>query len=365
MKILHTADLHLGKSLNERSLIDLQKEMLEGLIEAVKKHKIELVLLAGDIYDRSLPPKEAVELLSLFLSKLCREMGVKVVMIPGNHDSSERIAYAADLLWGMGLYIGLVGKEITKIEIDDVDIYGLPYVDQFKLNYFHEKRFANLEEAMAHHLSSISLDPDKFNIMMTHHYVLGKNPLLESDSERPLFLGKTENLSTALFNQFDYVALGHIHTAQQVADNIYYSGSPMKYSKSEAGKTPGYYVIDTQKNLVDFHALSLSKDIRVFTGFFNDLMQGSSPDLSYFELEDRSYIPDAMNRLRQSYPEALGLSYTKMESNLITKSGEDLGRLDHLSLFKSFYLESTGNELTKEESKIVVEMLERSSRETD
>ncbi|NLY36039.1 MAG: exonuclease SbcCD subunit D [Tissierellia bacterium] len=365
MKILHTADLHLGKTLNERSLLDLQKQMLEGLIEAVKIHKVEVLLLAGDIYDRSLPPKEAVELLSNFLSELCLELGVKVMMIPGNHDSPERLAYAADLLSAMGLHIGLVDKYISKIELEDVDIYALPYVDRATLNFIHGEKFKNLEEAMAHHLCSLELNPNKFNIMMSHHYVLGEAPLEESDSERPLFLGSTENLSTTLFEKFDYVALGHIHRAQSLAHNVRYSGAPMKYSKSEADREPGYIIIDTQDGTVDFHGLGLDKDLCVYRGFFHELMEQTSEDLCYFELEDTSYVSNAMNRLKQNYPGALGLNYLQIQSNLKTKSGEEIQSLDHLSLFKSFYFESTGHALAEAEIEIVNKMLERSGRETD
>lgn len=365
MKILHTADLHLGKSLNERSLLDLQEEMLGGLVEAIKEHNVQLVLLAGDIYDRSLPPKEAVELLSGFLSQLCIGMGLKVIMIPGNHDSSQRLSYASELLSGMGLHIGLVDKEITKIEVGEVDIYALPYVDRTMINDLHQEKFKSLEEAMTHHLSFLELNPAKFNIMLSHHYVLGEKPLEESDSERPLFMGSTENLSTKLFSNFDYVALGHIHKAQKLAHNVRYSGAPMKYSKSEAGRQPGYIIIDSQENTSEFHRLNLSKDLLVFRGFFHELMENTSEDLCYFELEDTSYLNNVMNRLKQNYPGALGLSYLKIESNLKTKSGEEINSLDHLSLFKSFYEESTGHPLGKEEILIVTKMLERSRRETN
>lgn len=365
MKILHTADLHLGKSLNERSLLDLQEEMLQGLVQAIKEHKVQLLLLGGDIYDRSLPPKEAVELLSNFLSQLCIGMGLRVVMIPGNHDSAERLSYASDLLSGMGLYIGLVDQKISKIEFDEVDIYALPYVDRAKINHLHQEKFKSLEEAMAHHLSFLELDRDKYNIMLSHHYVLGDKPLEESDSERPLFMGSTENLSTDLFKDFDYVALGHIHKAQSLAHNIRYSGSPMKYSKSEVGRQPGYIIIDTKEKSSNFYSLKLSKDLVVFRGFFHELMEKTSEDLCYFELEDTSYLNNAMNRLKQNYPGALGLSYLRIESNLKTKSGEEISRLDHLSLFKSFYLESTGHPLKEEEIEMVRQILERSRRETD
>lgn len=365
MKILHTADLHLGKALNERPLLDLQEEMLGGLLEAVEKHGVQGVLLAGDIYDRSLPPKEAVELLSRFLSELCLQRGVKVVMVSGNHDSPERLSYAADLLSGMGLHIGLVDKAITRVELGGVDVYALPYVDRTHLSYLHEKKFKSLEEAVSHHLNALELSADRYNILMSHHYVLGESPLEESDSERPLFLGNTENLSAGLFKSFDYVALGHIHKAQSVAENIRYSGAPMKYSKSEAHREPGYIILDTEERTTAFYPLRLSKDLLVYRGLFHELMEGESQDLCYFELEDTSPLPDAMNRLKQRYPEGLGLSYVRMTSQLKTKSGEEIQSLDHLTLFSNFYLESTGHPLKEEDLSLVRDMLERSSRETD
>ncbi len=365
MKILHSADLHLGKSLNDFSLLELQKEMLEALTEAVTSHDIDILLLAGDIYDRSLPPKEAVELLSSFLTRLCRELDVKVVMIAGNHDSPQRLSYASELLAGMGLYVAGLDRKMGVIDFGDVAIYPLAYMDRAQLNSLHGTGYRSLEEALAHHLSEIKLDPDKFNVLMAHHYILGDRPLIESDSERPLFLGSTENISKELFLDYDYVALGHIHTQQKLGERIYYSGAPMKYSKSEAGRTPGYLVVDTKSGQVDFHPLRLSRDLRVLRGSFSELLEGGSQDLIFFELEDRSYIPDAMNRLKKAYPNALGLSYQAIKSSLSSSRAQGLESLDYFSLFQDFYYEAMGSRLEEGDSELVRSLLERSSRETD
>ncbi|NLY72401.1 MAG: exonuclease SbcCD subunit D [Tissierellia bacterium] len=364
MKILHTADLHLGKSLNEYSLLDLQKEMLEELLDVVEKEEIELVLLAGDIYDRSLPPKEAVELLSSFLTRLTRRLGSKVIMISGNHDSHERLGYASEILSGMGLYIPSAGKEIEETRLGDVSVYSVPYLDRTYLSYLYEMSFKNLEEAFSHHISSIELDSSRFNIFMTHHYILGSAALEESESERPLFLGATENISAGLFKEFDYVALGHIHRMQGLADGVYYPGSPLKYSKGEATKTPGYLLLDTDTKKVDFRELVLSKDLVVKRGLFSELIKETSGDLVFFELEDDSYQPQAMARLKKNFPGALGLSYLNLSSNLSVESSRKVQSMDYLSLFEKFYLESLGRDLDKKERELVRDLLERSSHET-
>lgn len=365
MKIIHTADLHLGKMLHERSLLDLQEEMLNALIHAVQEHNAKAVLLAGDIYDRSLPSKEAVDLLSHFLTTLCLEEKVQVVMISGNHDSPERLGYAADLLAGMGLHIGVLSKDITKIQLEDVDIYALPYVDKRGLSALHKKEFKSLEEAMRFHLKSLSIDPHRYNLLMTHHYVRGERPLEESESERPLFLGATENLSAGLFTDFDYLALGHLHRAQEIAPHMRYPGAPQKYSKSEANRSPSYLLLDTNTQEVKDYPLRLSKDLVVLRGLFDELMEGSSQDLCYLELEDKKLLPDAMTRLKSRYPEALGLSYILLESNIIQRNREQMESMSHLELFKTFYKESTGHELEKAEIELVEKSLERSLNETD
>lgn len=365
MRILHTADLHLGKALNEYSLLELQEEMLEKLLEAVRREDIDCVLLAGDIYDRSLPPKEAVELLSRFLTSLCIEEDLEVVMIPGNHDSPQRLAYAWELLSGMGLHIAGLSRAINEIKLEDVSIYPLAYMSKAQLAHLHGRTFRSLEEAMAFHLSQLKLDDARFKILMTHHYIKGEKSLVESDSERPLFLGNTENLPTELFRDFDYVALGHIHTQQEVSEKIYYSGAPMKYSKSEADRSPGYIILDTDSSKVSFHPLVLSKDLRVIRGMFKELERSSSQDLVFFELEDRTYVPDAMNRLKKSFPGALGLSYRAIKGSLSSSSARISGSFNYMDLFKDFYYESLGSQLDKRDESLVRELLERSSRETD
>lgn len=364
MKIIHTADLHLGKVLNERSLLDLQEEMLNQFLEAVKEHGAKVLLIAGDIYDRSLPSKEAVDLLSRFLTTLCRDLGIQVVMIAGNHDSPERLGYAAALLSGMGLHIGGLEKSITKVEVKDVHIYALPYIDKRGLSALHEQDFGSLEEAMGHHLDGISLDPHAYNILMTHHYILGKEPLEESESERPLFLGTTENLSTSLFSTFDYVALGHIHKAQSIHEKMHYSGAPQKYSKSEASRTPSYILLDTESGEISTHPIHLSKDLLILRGEFHELMEGQGNDLCYIELEDKQLLPDAMSRLKTRYPEALGLSYIHLESALTKRTTAEMESMNHLELFKQFYEESTGHPLGEEEAELVRDSLERTLHET-
>ena len=285
-------------------------------------------------------------------------------MIAGNHDSPERLGYAAELLSGMGLHIGGLGKEVTKVDFGDVHVYALPYIDKRALSALHEKDFKSLEEAMAFHLKSIDLDEKAFNIFMTHHYVMGSEPIEESESERPLFLGTTENLSTSLFSAFDYLALGHIHKAHALAEHMHYPGAPQKYSKSEAGRAPSYLLLDTKTKKIVAYPLKLSKDLVVIKGLFHELMEKSSGDLCYIELEDTKLLPDAMTRLKTRYPEALGLSYIHLESAITSRTSSQMESISHLELFKSFYEESTGHPIGEEEIQIVKDSLERGLNET-
>ena len=249
MKIFHTADWHIGKSVNAFYMTEDQEFIMEQLYGEIKKEKPDVVLIAGDLYDRSVPPVQAVELLNKVLAKIVRELKTPVIAVAGNHDSNERIDFASELLRDSGLHIrGTLNREIQKITINDeygpVNFYPIPYADPpIVRDLFEDESIKNHDDAMKKILSTISssINKDERNVAVAHGYVTYIKDddgldfeLEESESEKPLSIGGTAHINAAYFNDFNYTALGHLHGPQKVGSNkIRYAGSPLKYSFSE------------------------------------------------------------------------------------------------------------------------------------
>lgn len=243
MRFLHTADWHIGKIVHEQSMLADQAYILEQLIEQVEEYEVDAVLMAGDLYDRSLPPKEAVSLVNQTLSRLINELEVPVFIIAGNHDSNERIEYLSGVAEAKQLYMeGTLKAHTRKVSLKEADIYMMPYADHVLIRQaLDQPEIRTIEEAVAAQVEQITssdeFDRSRINMVMFHGYVISgsRTSLEESDSERPLSIGTAEWIDQSIFDAFDYVALGHLHKGQKVGSNrIRYSGSPLKYSKSEA-----------------------------------------------------------------------------------------------------------------------------------
>ena len=331
MKIIHTADWHIGKIVNEFSMIEDQAYFFDQLVERVKDLDADVLIMAGDLYDRAIPPREAVTLANHILTRLIKETGIPVLAIAGNHDSNERIEYGTDLLEPSGLYIEGIAKEtVRKVELNGANFYLLPFADHIQIRkLFPEKEIKNIEDATRVQIETIleTMDPTVINVLVMHGYIIAGNQVDSveaSDSERPLSIGTAEYVSSDLLTAFDYVALGHLHKAQRVgSDRIRYSGSPLKYSKSETRHKKQLSLVTLEKESIEVEPLhfDLLRDMRVLKGTFDELMQEASDDYIFFELEDEQTVMEAMNRLRKRFPNAMGLEYTRLQRKEGTASG--------------------------------------------
>lgn len=377
MRILHTADWHIGKIVNEFSMLEDQEYYLNQLIEKVKALHVDVLIMAGDLYDRAIPPKEAVTLANRMLTRLIREVDIPVLVIAGNHDSNERLEYAAELLESSRLYIEGTVKEITrKVTIDEVNFYLLPFADHVYIRQLlDEPDIKNLEDAARIQMSHLmkEFDPKAVNILIAHGYVVNHTPdsVEESDSERPLSIGTAEFVDAGLFKQFDYVALGHLHKAQKVKwDHIRYSGSPLKYSKSEAKHKKQSLLVEIEKDYLNVSTVGIDplRDMKVLRGTFAGLMKNESEDYIFFELEDKDYVMDAMSQLRKRYPYAMALEYVKRDQTTTIKSEKTQEGIEEKSMFElftDFYQEYKQQPLDEPRQKAIEEVMNVVQKEGD
>lgn len=372
MRFLHTADWHIGKIVHEQSMLADQAYILEQLIEQVEEYEVDAVLMAGDLYDRSLPPKEAVSLVNQTLSRLINELEVPVFIIAGNHDSNERIEYLSGVAEAKQLYMeGTLKAHTRKVSLKEADIYMMPYADHVLIRQaLDQPEIRTIEEAVAAQVEQITssdeFDRSRINMVMFHGYVISGNctSLEESDSERPLSIGTAEWIDQSIFDAFDYVALGHLHKGQKVGSNrIRYSGSPLKYSKSEATHQKKSFIIDIDHDSLEVTPVPLipKRDMRIVRGAFDDLMQQDwSDDYIFIELTDDMFIQDAMSRLRGQSPQILGLEYVNLraeQSTYQTARSQDLKRQSIESLFSDFFEQYTEHTLDEPRREVVREIV--------
>lgn len=349
MRILHTADWHIGKIVNEFSMLEDQEYYLNQLVDKVKELNIDVLIMAGDLYDRAIPPKEAVTLANQIITRLIKEVGIPVLAIAGNHDSNERLEYAAELLETSNLFIeGTVKTTTRKVTIDGVNFYLLPFADHITVRQLLEQDdIRDLEDATRAQVELMKADMNlaETNILIAHGYIVNqtKESVEDSDSERPLSIGTAEFVDASLFEDFDYVALGHLHKAQKVKwDKIRYSGSPLKYSKSEVPHKKKSWVVEIEKDKLELAPIEIEplRDMQVLRGTFEELMQNESDHFTFFELEDKTYVMDAMNQLRRRYPYAMGLEYVgreRKDSETAKQTQETLQKKSMMELFEDFY----------------------------
>lgn len=349
MRILHTADWHIGKIVNEFSMLEDQEYYLNQLVDKVKELNIDVLIMAGDLYDRAIPPKEAVTLANKIMTRLIKEAGIPVLAIAGNHDSNERLEYAAELLETSNLFIeGMVKKITRKVTINGVNFYLLPFSDHITVRQLLEQDdIKDLEDATKAQieLMKANMNLEETNILIAHGYIVNqtKESVEDSDSERPLSIGTAEFVDASLFEDFDYVALGHLHKAQKVKwEKIRYSGSPLKYSKSEVPHKKKSWVVEIEKDKLEVEPIEIEplRDMQVLRGTFEELMKSESNHYTFFELEDKNYVMDAMNQLRRRYPFAMGLEYIGRERNAsktAKQTQETLQKKSMVELFEDFY----------------------------
>mgnify|MGYP000002868896 FL=1 len=366
MKFLHTSDWHLGRQLHNQSLLDDQAHVLDQIIESAIEHKVDAVISAGDVYDRSVPPVAAVALLNSVLDRLVYEANIPVLMIAGNHDGRERLGFGASQMASSGLHIeGPLHTQISPIIIDGVAFFLLPYAEPVLVrNVFGDaaKKVSTHQQAMEfllEQLNKIDLN-GKPKVIVAHCFLAGG---LESDSERPLSLGGADQISPSVFNEFTYTALGHLHGPQKKGgEHIRYSGSILKYSFSEVRQNKSVTLVEiddqggVQTELVTLKAL---RNLRVLEGNIDELLeQGAkdphADDYLMVRLLDKTAILDAMGKLRTVYPNVLHLERTGLmaQRQQLQLNREHL-KQSELSMFKSFFKQVTGDELSDVQNQAV------------
>lgn len=359
MIFLHTSDWHLGATGGERDLWDDQKYFIDAICGIVREKRVDAVLLAGDVYDRSVPAASAIGLYDYAMNRLCGELGVKVLTIAGNHDSAERLASCAGLLDKAGLYLqGAAQREPRVVEFADSQVFFLPWMTEEKIkSLYPEERdgITDLTEAYrvaVNHMREKFI-PGKHHLLLSHAFITNAET---STSDRAAEIGFATQVPASVFEGFDYVALGHIHKPQQVNPFIRYSGSPMAYSFGrEERQEKSVTLIDTASMTQQVVPLPLLHRWTTLTDSYEALLAGEYPEEireGYVRLNvtDTAVGLDMLSRLRQVYPNALvvaGKTYDG-EDTTITLTMEQLEQMesDPAEVFKSFCREEMGQEAT-------------------
>lgn len=371
MKLLHLSDLHIGKRVNEVSLLEDQREVLDEILHLADKHQVDALLLAGDLYDKPIPPAEAVSLLDDFFTALSRR-GIPVLAISGNHDSPERLNFGARLLEGEGIHLaaryqGPQEPVILQDAYGPVAIYLLPYLKPALVRRFcGEEEIVTYPQAVAWAVGQWQIPPARRNILVAHQFVTGG---ITCESEE-LSVGGLDQIPGELFAAFDYVALGHLHGPQSVGrETVRYSGSPLKYSFSECRQEKSVTLVTLgEKGQMTVEPLPLhpTRDMREIRGTYEEVTARSfyenTPREDYLHviLTDQEDVPEAVGKLRVIYPNLLKLTYDNLRTqNTEAVTGaqqpEDRSPLD---LFREFYQMQNNQPLSEEQEAFLKTMLE-------
>lgn len=386
MRFIHTADWHLGKILNGERLTDLQSKVLDDLLALVDETDAEAVVIAGDIYDRSVPPEEAVELFDRFVNRLVGEKGKKLLYIAGNHDSDERIEFGAKVMASGGVFIrGTLQDDLSPVVLHDE--YGpvyfslIPYVTPERVRSVWGMENLTFEEAMDF-VANKSMEAVRQAaegetlraVAVSHAFVTGGSL---SGSERELSVGGSGEVKAESFSQYTYTALGHLHAPQRMGENIWYSGSPLKYSLNEYSQKKAFLIVDIDAHgevRVDSREIKPLRDLRLLENLsFQEALdraegetESERENFLWIKLNDREPVLGAMERLRMRYPNILSLEWVNRGSvgedrvddgrRLMAKSKE--------MLFESFFEEVTGEKLTDKERSILQTEIKQAEEES-
>ena len=373
MKLIHLSDLHLGKRVNDFSMLEDQQYILAEILQIIDREKPDGVLIAGDVYDKSVPSAEAVALLDDFLVRLSRRE-LRIFVISGNHDSPERMAFGGRLMERSGVHLapvydGRVEPVVLTDEYGPVKLYLLPFVKPSHVRRcFPEREIATYTDAVAAAIEAMGVDTAVRNVLVTHQFVTGA---ARCDSEE-LSVGGTDNVDAAVFDPFDYVALGHIHGPQQVGrETVRYCGTPLKYSFSEAGHKKSVTVVELgAKGSVTIRTIPLKplRDMVELRGTYEELTlrafyEGTSypRDYIHITLTDEEDIPDAVGKLRIIYPNLMKLDYDnkRTRAGIHLEGAEDVQQKSPLELLEEFYSNQNGQPMSEEQRAFARDMMER------
>ena len=379
---MHLSDLHIGRKLHKSNLIEDQKHVLYEIVKHIKEKSIDLLLIAGDVYDKSNPSSEAVTLLNDFLTKVIKETKSEIILIAGNHDSPDKIEFASEILKDGGLNIfGNLSEKINKITLKDkygdINFYPIPYIEASQCRrIFNDENIKVQDDAYKKILEEINreIEVNQRNICIAHGYITGIKSLETSESERPSSIGTAEYVNVEYFDKFDYVALGHLHQPQKVKkDTIRYGGSLLKYSFSEANHNKSIPIITLNEKgntNIDFLEIKPLKDLRVIKGKLKDLVKDevskieNRKDYIMAELLDKGELLDPMNTLRSVYPNAL-----KIRRFQESKTGEsqysisdNFSRKKPIDILENFYKDILDKDISEKEYSLLEKMVKEAGR---
>lgn len=373
MKLIHLSDLHLGKRVNEFSMLEDQEYILTKIVNIIDEEKPQGVLIAGDVYDKSIPSAEAVELFDDFLVRLSRR-NLKVFVISGNHDSAERIAFGGRLMDKSGIYMspvynGKVEPITLTDEFGEVNFYMLPFVKPSNVRRFYpDEEIITYTEALKVAVDNMRIDTGKRNLLITHQFVIGAT---RTESEE-ISVGGADNVDASAFEDFDYVALGHIHRAQKCgSEYVRYSGTPLKYSFSEAKDEKTVTVVDIkEKGRIDLTYIPLvpKRDMVEIKGKYDELTLKSfyegtsySEDYMHITLTDEEDIPDVLTKLRVIYKNVMKLDYDNLRTRHLAEiiGVADVNTKMPFEHFSEFYELQNGQAMSEEQAHFMSGLIEQ------
>lgn len=375
MKLIHMSDLHIGKRVNGFSMVEDQRYILGEILRLTKEEKPDAAVIAGDVYDKSVPPAEAVELLDDFLCGLA-ELTPHIFIISGNHDSPERLAFGSRLMTGSGIHLSPVfdGK-VTPVTLSDsygeVDVFMLPFIKPAHARRAfpeQEEDIATYTDAVKAAIDNMDIDDSRRNVLITHQFVTGA---VRSDSEEmTISAGGTDNVDADVMEVFDYVALGHIHGPQSMTQRIRYCGTPLKYSFSEAKHEKSLTVAELrEKGDLTIRTLPLVplRDMAELRGSYSQLTDRSfydgtsyRDDYVHITLTDEEDVPEALARLRVIYGNLMKLDYdnSRTRNEARVEGAPQSAEKQPLELFADFYEIQNGSPMSEEQRKLVGELIE-------
>ena len=376
MKLIHLSDLHLGNRVNEFSMIEDQKYILDQILTVIDEERPDGILLAGDLYDRPVPSAEAVQLFDSFLTRLAQRK-LPVYAISGNHDSAERIAFGAHIMSNSGIYMspvydGKISKYCLTDSYGEVWIHLLPFIRPSVVRHAlageeGTEEIRTYQEAVQAAVEHMDIDTEKRNILVAHQFAVGA---VSCDSEE-ITVGGIDQIEVSVFRDFDYVALGHIHSPQNVgSDHIRYCGTPLKYSFSEAGQQKSVTVVELKEkgNLkVREIPLKPKRDMRKLKGSYMEITSLSNyqdtntEDYVQITLTDEEDIVDGMQKLRTIYPNLMRLEYDnrRTRENQNVSGAETVQKKSELEYFEEFFELQNNQPMNKEQRKFSEELMQK------
>lgn len=377
MKYIHLSDLHIGKRVNEYSMLEDQAYILTKIINIIDEEKPDGVFIAGDVYDKSIPSAEAVQLFDNFLTRLAKRK-TAVFIISGNHDSPERVSFGRRLMNGSGIYIspvydGKIEPVVMEDEYGRVNIYMLPYIKPAHVRtvFGDDGTIISYTDALRRAIDELHVNTDERNIMITHQFVTGAD---RTESEE-ISVGGTDNTDASVFDCFDYTALGHIHRPQNCkSEKVRYCGTPLKYSFSEANDKKSVTVVElTDKLNVRTIPLEPLRDMKEIKGSYNDIMSRDFYDGTTYEndyihitLTDEDDIPDAIGKLRTVYHNLMKLDYdnTRTRSNAAVEAADTASDKSPEEYFAEFYELQNNRPMSDIQREFINSLIERIKEES-